>query len=66
MPQGKIKKLTQKGFGFIERANEDDLFFHATKLDEGLQFDDLNEGDAVEFAIGKGERGPHAECVRRA
>lgn len=63
MPQGKIKKLTDKGFGFITQQGSDkDLFFHMSALD-GVQFEDLTEGQQVEFSIGSGPKGPRAEDV---
>ena len=62
MSQGTIKKLTDKGFGFISGDNGE-LFFHNSALD-GVNFDDLREGQAVEFTEGSGPKGPRAENVR--
>ncbi|MBI1900869.1 MAG: cold shock domain-containing protein [Planctomycetia bacterium] len=63
MPQGKIKKLvSDKGFGFIE-GERGDLFFHHTSV-EGEGFDNLRVGQAVEFEVGRGPKGPRAEHVR--
>jgi len=62
MPQGTIKKLTDKGFGFIEGDNGE-LFFHNSALD-GVSFDDIREGQAVEYTEGSGPKGPRAENVR--
>lgn len=62
MAQGTIKKLTQKGFGFID-TGRGDLFFHAKAL-QGVTFDDLYEGQEVEFTEGRGPKGPNAENVR--
>ena len=62
MSQGTIKKLTQKGFGFIEGENGE-LFFHQSAL-EGVRFDELQEGQSVEFTEGQGPKGPRAENVR--
>lgn len=62
MAQGTIKKLTQKGFGFID-TGRGDLFFHAKAL-QGTTFDDLYEGQEVEFTEGRGPKGPNAENVR--
>ena len=62
MSQGTIKKLTDKGFGFI--AGEDgELFFHNSALD-GVSFDTLREGQTVEYTEGQGPKGPRAENVR--
>jgi CspA family cold shock protein len=63
MPQGIIKKLADKGFGFI-KGDGGDVFFHHTCLEEGVQFDDLQEGQNVEFVEGQGPKGPRAEQVR--
>lgn len=47
--QGTIKKLVDKGFGFIEGSGrEGDIFFHSNEL-VNVQFDDLRVGDAVIF-----------------
>ncbi len=62
MPRGTIKKLTDKGFGFIAGDNGE-LFFHNSAL-EGVSFDDLREGQTVEFTEGSGPTGPRAENVR--
>ena len=64
MPQGVIKKLvSDKGFGFIARDEGKDLFFHHSAVEES-EFDDLREGQAVEFTEGSGPKGPAAESVR--
>jgi CspA family cold shock protein len=63
MPQGTIKKLiADKGFGFIQ-ADRVDYFFHHSSV-EGEAFDTLQEGQSVEFEIGRGPKGPRAESVR--
>lgn len=63
MAQGRIKKLiAEKGFGFIE-AQGQDLFFHRSSV-EGAGFDDLREGQEVEYEEGHGPKGPRAEKVR--
>ncbi len=66
METGKISRLTDKGFGFITREGEDkDLFFHSNDL-EGVQYNDLKEGDAVTFEVAQGDKGPNAVKVNRA
>jgi len=63
MAQGTIKKLIwDKGFGFID-GGEKELFFHQSAV-EGISFDELNEGQAVEFTEGDGPKGPRAENVK--
>jgi len=63
MPEGKIKKLTDKGFGFIDTGRGDDLFFHMSNV-EGVQYDDLREGQKVSYNEGRGPKGARAENVR--
>lgn len=63
MPEGKIKKLTDKGFGFIDTGNGKDLFFHMSSL-EGVSYDELEEGQRVSYKEGQGPKGPRAENVR--
>jgi len=63
MAEGTIKKLTDKGFGFIDIGGGGDLFFHMSNL-EGVRFDDLHEGQQVSFEEGSGPKGPRAENVR--
>lgn len=65
MAEGTIKKLTDKGFGFIKTADGGDLFFHSSAV-EGGGFNDLREGQKVTFTEGMGKKGPCAENVRRA
>tara|TARA_R110002126_G_scaffold39822_4_gene117693 strand:+ start:1394 stop:1591 length:198 start_codon:yes stop_codon:yes gene_type:complete len=63
MAEGTIKKLTDKGFGFIDMENGEDMFFHHSNL-EGISYDDLQEGQRVSFSKGQGPKGPRAENVR--
>jgi CspA family cold shock protein len=63
MAEGRIKKLTDKGFGFIDQGQGSDLFFHMSNL-EGVRFEDLREGQRVSFNSGHGPKGPRAENVR--
>jgi CspA family cold shock protein len=64
MAEGKIKNLTDRGFGFIDTGNRDkDLFFHSSKL-QGVRFDELQVGDTVEYTEAQGPKGPCAENVR--
>ena len=62
MPQGKIKKLTEKGFGFIQ-GDDGDVFFHHSAVVDG-DYDSLQEGQNVEYTEGTGPKGPRAEDVR--
>ena len=63
MAEGTIKKLTDKGFGFIDMENGEDMFFHHSNL-EGVSYDDLQEGQRVSFNKGQGPKGPRAENVK--
>lgn len=63
MAEGTIKRLTDKGFGFISTGGEKDLFFHSSGL-EGVNFDQLQVGQRVSFTEGQGEKGPRAENVK--
>lgn len=63
MPEGKIKRLTDKGFGFIETGKGQDMFFHSSNV-EGGSYDSLREGQKVTFTEGRGPKGPRAENVR--
>lgn len=62
MAEGTIKRLTDKGFGFIDTGKDKDLFFHSSNCD-GVRFDDLFEGQRVTFTEGHGPKGPRAENV---
>ena len=62
MPQGTIKKLTDKGFGFIKTESGKDLFFHSSAL-QGVGFEELSEGQKVSYTEGQGPKGPRAEIV---
>lgn len=62
MAEGTIKKLTDKGFGFINTGGGDELFFHSSGV-EGTTFEQLREGQKVSFSEGRGPKGPRAENV---
>ncbi|MGZ0051810.1 MULTISPECIES: cold shock domain-containing protein [Brevibacillus] len=61
--QGKVKWFNaEKGFGFIEREDGDDVFVHFSAI-QSDGFRTLEEGQAVEFDIVEGDRGPQAANV---
>jgi CspA family cold shock protein len=63
MAEGTIKKVMQKGFGFIDTETGEDLFFHSSNL-EGVTFEQMHEGQRVSYTEGRGEKGPRAENVK--
>lgn len=63
MAEGTIKRMTDRGFGFIDDGSDRDMFFHCTSVEEG-SFDDLREGQRVSYDVGRGDKGPRAENVR--
>ncbi len=66
MPKGTIRRVMDRGFGFIKTEDETDLFFHRNDL-EGVEFNSLSEGQEVEFEKGQGRDGrPAAVKVRLA
>jgi CspA family cold shock protein len=60
---GTIKRITDKGFGFIAAADGTEYFFHQSAC-VGARFDDLREGQRVTFTAGQGPKGPRAEGVK--
>ena len=62
MAEGNIRKLTDRGFGFINTDNGKDLFFHSSSV-QGAGFNALREGQKVSYTEGRGDKGPRAENV---
>ena len=66
MPKGTVKFFNaEKGYGFISVEGADDVFVHYSNI-EGSGYRSLDEGQAVEFEIGEGRKGPEALEVRKA
>jgi cold shock protein len=63
MAEGTIKRITNKGFGFIEDGTGKDMFFHSSSV-EGTTYEQLREGQRVSYDVGQGPKGPRAENVR--
>lgn len=61
MAEGTIKRLTDRGFGFIATGGEKDIFFHMSSVNG--RFEDLREGQRVSYEEGHGPKGPRAENV---
>lgn len=58
---GTIKKLTEKGFGFITSEElGKDVFFHMNSLAKDIKFEDLKEGDEVSFESEESPKGLNA------
>jgi CspA family cold shock protein len=60
---GTIKRITDKGFGFIATADGMEYFFHHSAC-TSTPFDQLREGQSVSFTVGQGPKGPRAENVQ--
>jgi cold shock protein len=66
MEHGKVKWFnSEKGFGFIERENGDDVFVHFSAI-QGEGYKSLEEGQEVTFELEEGQRGPQATNVNKA
>jgi CspA family cold shock protein len=64
MEQGTVKWFNDaKGFGFLSRANGEDVFVHHTAI-QANGFRSLQEGQAVQFNVVKGPKGWQAENVQ--
>ena len=63
MAEGRIKRVTDRGFGFIDDGTDKDMFFHSSSVQQG-RFEELSEGQRVAYDVGQGPKGPRAENVR--
>lgn len=64
MATGTVKKLVrERGFGFIAGSDGTDLFFHRSAL-LGEGFETLVEGQAVEYDVERGDKGPRAAHLK--
>lgn len=65
MLKGKVKWFdSQKGFGFIEQEEGEDVFVHFSAI-QGEGYKSLEEGQEVTFEITDGQRGPQASNVQK-
>ncbi len=63
MAEGTIKRLTDRGFGFIDTGSDEDMFFHSSSVEE-VSFEELQEGQRVSYTEGRGPKGARAENVK--
>jgi CspA family cold shock protein len=63
MEIGKIKKMLDRGFGFIAAGDGNEVFFHRSEC-QSLTFDSLSEGQEVAFDRESSTKGPRARNVR--
>ncbi|MCU1430191.1 MAG: cold shock protein [Actinomycetia bacterium] len=64
VPTGIVKFFdAQKGYGFISREGEPDVFVHYSNI-TGAGYKSLEQGQQVEFEIGPGRKGDEAQNVR--
>ena len=66
MAQGTVKWFSnEKGYGFIEREEGDDVFVHFSAINmDGYKT--LTEGQKVEFDVVQGDKGLQAANVQAA
>ena len=63
MAKGTVKWFNaSKGYGFLSQENGEDVFVHFSAI-QGDGFKSLNEGEAVEFEVTNGAKGPQASSV---
>ncbi len=63
MAEGTIKRITDRGFGFIDTGGGEDMFFHSSNV-EGVSYEELQVGQRVSYTEGRGPKGPRAENVK--
>ncbi|RKD22851.1 cold-shock protein [Ammoniphilus oxalaticus] len=65
MQTGTVKWFNaEKGFGFIEREDGDDVFVHFSAINSD-GFKSLDEGERVQFEVVQGQRGEQAANVSK-
>lgn len=62
MPNGKVRFYdAEKGFGFIQGEDGQQVYLHATVIPDGA---DIQSGTRLEYSVADGKRGPQALSVR--
>jgi CspA family cold shock protein len=65
MSKGSVKRIIrERGFGFISAEDGREIFFHRSEL-QNVDFDNLQQGDHLEFNIIKGDKGPKATDIKK-
>jgi CspA family cold shock protein len=69
LAQGTVARVTDRGFGFIQQEQGEDLFFHSSAL-QNVTFDDIRRGDFVEYDAeadtrGRGNRAVNVRKIDR-
>jgi CspA family cold shock protein len=69
LAQGTVARVTDRGFGFIQQEQGEDLFFHSSAL-QNVTFDDIRHGDIVEYDAeadprGRGNRAVNVRKIDR-
>jgi CspA family cold shock protein len=66
VPEGTVKWFSnEKGFGFIEREEGDDVFVHFSQIEQD-GYKSLQQGQRVTFEVTEGEKGLQAASVKLA
>jgi CspA family cold shock protein len=66
MAKGTVKRIMRdRGFGFISAEDGREIFFHRSEL-QNVSFEELLEGDHLEFNVVKGAKGPQAVGIKKA
>lgn len=65
MHKGTVKRIMrERGFGFILAEDGREIFFHRSEL-QNVDFNELKEGDHLEFSVTKGNKGPQATDIKK-
>jgi CspA family cold shock protein len=66
VPEGSVKWFSnEKGFGFIEREDGEDVFVHFSQIEQD-GYKSLQQGQRVTFEVTEGPKGLQAASVKLA